>query len=65
MKIKQMIREETCCGDVYQYQLDGWDEDDWMCADCFLMEMINNDYQVTPQFNAMERLNSNGEKNGS
>lgn len=49
MKVKQKEREESCCGDYTQYQLDGWDEDDWMCADDFLRELMENNYEVTPE----------------
>jgi hypothetical protein len=49
MTIKSSERKESCCGDFTQYQLSGWDKDDWMCADCFLNELINNGYQIKPQ----------------
>jgi len=38
----------TCCGDMTLYQLNGWDKKDWLCADCFLNELIQSEaeYQV-------------------
>lgn len=45
MKIKQKEMKETCCGDYTRYQLEGWDKDDWLCADCFLDELMDN-YEI-------------------
>ena len=43
------IIESSCCGDFTQYQLNGWDKDDSMCADDFLKELMDNEYKVTPK----------------
>ena len=40
---------KKCCGDQNLFKLDGWDEDDWMCADCLLRELINNNYTLLPE----------------
>jgi len=49
MTVKSSQRKKSCCGDSTQYQLSGWDKDDWMCEGCFLNELINNSYQIKPQ----------------
>jgi len=53
MKVKfKEIEEETCnkCSDslCYFFQLDGWEEDDWLCGDCFAKELTESeaDYRV-------------------
>ena len=47
MKIKEKtFKRRTCCGDFTLYQLDGWDKDDWICADDFLRELMENNYFI-------------------
>ena len=50
MKVKEKeFQKRSCCGDYTLYQLDGWDKDDWICADDFLRELIDNEYEVMPK----------------
>lgn len=57
MKIKIYKNEhnrlscENCGAYGNMYHLDGWGKDDWLCADCFLSELIESeaDYQVIPK----------------
>ena len=47
MKIKtKQFKERNCCGDSFLYQLDGWGRDEWLCADCFLNELMREDYII-------------------
>lgn len=60
MKIEKIdlesLEEETnCYGCNWQshtlYSLDGWEKKDWLCANCFVEELINSEaeYQIIPK----------------
>lgn len=46
IKIKQNGDNKAGCCNNYSntlYQLDGWAKGDWLCADCFLQELIESE----------------------
>lgn len=56
MKIKtKEFKNKTCCGDHYLYQLNGWSKDDWICADCFLNDLIEGDYNIKTKLDNNKR----------
>lgn len=38
--IRSKERKEDCCGNYLQYQLSTWKKENWLCADCFLNELM-------------------------
>jgi hypothetical protein len=57
MKIKhksiKQDKKAKCCNNYASdlYQLDGWAKNDWLCAYCFIEELIESEaeYEVIPK----------------